>query len=1224
MTNSPLNEINPAPIRKHLADMLPNARFYDDVLVGKEHQPLLLLRTGQMLAAFAFASGDVPASYKSLYSGFKEHYNTHSARHDEWDKLDLNFVFCVAADYPQLNRFCSQVETDVYFCRKFVVPFSSNADNVAAALARLPFLPLAPLGTTPMRPPSAQTLLRQRGVQAILAKNLVVQHERGPERIVEDCIAGKFGEPRLLMGSPVTVERTDDRSMDVIRLESLRLVNFRAYRRPQVFNFGADVTVLYGPNGFGKTSLFDGIDFAATGGIGRADSRGQPDFAKTVRHLDAGTEESEVALTFSSRGVVREIVRSVHDQKHARLDGRATDRKAVLATLTGSGNSASDRVDHLVSLFRASHLFSQEQQELTKDFQKNCQLPADIVARMLAFEDYANAVKKVARVREILTEILAECDNQLRTLGEQIALDQREIERLGQTSQANANPKAIESELESLRAKVAEFGINTSATTVDASVIRGWRASLESRIAQCGANAERLTVLAREVAELPRLRSSLTQLQEQLGQKESSLNAASAKHETIETSIRTLEQQQAELGVKRAQTQADAESLAWLRQTQPQYRKLLEQQQELSKELERGAEKLNQLRKLETQAQAELQTREVTAAQLTRERANQHAALQATQAFLQSEPAWRANLARLVKIDKDEQEQRTRIATAQRELGELAPRRDAAAAEEQRLSRQIAEVDAHQSELRKLVSQLQGHVRDGHCPLCGEEHGSRDQLVTRIQNHTMRDGASVARVDLVSVRAKAKDIGDAIAVASQKHTAAEKQIAGFKTERERIQSELREFADKAASLHILLEGAGPTPDERARALVAHIQSEIVKKEEEQAQATNAMETAKKALVDARVALGTRQAEIDRQRATLARVQGEAQCLLNDPRLNRLQNRLSMDINSDALDNLATQVAKETHEVKTRAAKIEDELGQHRKNLAGVKNEIAALKPLITTMRAQLAQAQKAITLTETKLGQAQLPADSTDQSLLAQSAAQTRSQAELAAVRSMASGLELALDAATTAAALTTLREKIRNQEKTLAEVSTHKERHQPWTKYFEEVSNVLSSQQNEAIANFTRAYGPRTSVIQRRLRSVYGFDDLQVKNHDTSIDVRIMRNGEELRPIDYFSQSQQQTLLLGLFLTACSSQTWSAFAPVLLDDPVTHFDDLNTYAFLDLLVGLLGSQDERWQFILSTCDEKLFQLARQKFRYFGERAKFYRFTAIGADGPVIEEDTAP
>ena len=240
--------------------------------------------------------------------------------------------------------------------------------------------------------------------------------------------------------------------------------------------------------------------------------------------------------------------------------------------------------------------------------------------------------------------------------------------------------------------------------------------------------------------------------------------------------------------------------------------------------------------------------------------------------------------------------------------------------------------------------------------------------------------------------------------------------------------------------------------------------------------------------------------------------------------------------------------------------------------------------------------------------------------MLALIADQSRLQTQLLALRDATSSLELAMDAATTAAALTTLQNSVRKKEKSVAQAEAKRDRHLPWMKYFEDVARLVSSQQNAAIASFTQEYGPRTSIIQRRLRSVYGFDDIEISSRGAAISVRVKRHGKELRPTDYFSQSQQQTLLLGLFLTACSSQTWSAFSPVFLDDPVTHFDDLNTYALLDLLVGLLESGVEQRQFIISTCDEKLLQLARQKFRHLGDRAKYYRFTSIGADGPSIED----
>ena len=220
------------------------------------------------------------------------------------------------------------------------------------------------------------------------------------------------------------------------------------------------------------------------------------------------------------------------------------------------------------------------------------------------------------------------------------------------------------------------------------------------------------------------------------------------------------------------------------------------------------------------------------------------------------------------------------------------------------------------------------------------------------------------------------------------------------------------------------------------------------------------------------------------------------------------------------------------------------------------------------------------------------------------------------------SSLELAIDTATTAAALRHQRQVIRQQERAIERAKQTVQLHLPWLKYFDQLSDMVSSQQHEAIDNFTREYGPRTSVIQRRLRAVYGFDEIDIRSYESTIRVRVKRASEELRPSNYFSNSQQQTLLLGLFLTACISQTWSTLPAVFFDDPVTHFDDLNTYAFLDLILGLLDSESEPRQFIISTCDEKILHLARQKFRQLGKDARFYAFSAIDADGPAVEELT--
>ena len=289
-------------------------------------------------------------------------------------------------------------------------------------------------------------------------------------------------------------------------------------------------------------------------------------------------------------------------------------------------------------------------------------------------------------------------------------------------------------------------------------------------------------------------------------------------------------------------------------------------------------------------------------------------------------------------------------------------------------------------------------------------------------------------------------------------------------------------------------------------------------------------------------------------------------------------------------------------------------------LEGFRRQLASANAEIARLRTLLANTNRRLVTLRAGLGSVQLADDTDSAALAAAIDARQSTLGRLQILRDALIKAELALDAATTAASHVALQDAIRDKEERKKRVEARKRSYQPWLAFFRDVCRLLQTQQAEAIGNFTSQYGPRTSIIQRRLRSVYSFDDVEIKEQATSIVVRVRRGRRILRPVDYFSQSQQQTLLLGLFLTACSSQTWSSFSSVFLDDPVTHFDDLNTYSLLDLISGLLNTDSRRRQFIISTCDDKFLQLALRKFRYLGLATQFYRFESIGRDGPIVTE----
>ena len=232
--------------------------------------------------------------------------------------------------------------------------------------------------------------------------------------------------------------------------------------------------------------------------------------------------------------------------------------------------------------------------------------------------------------------------------------------------------------------------------------------------------------------------------------------------------------------------------------------------------------------------------------------------------------------------------------------------------------------------------------------------------------------------------------------------------------------------------------------------------------------------------------------------------------------------------------------------KNGAKDSRDTTDKHRQRVKSLRSELVSLQGNISNLK-------RAITERIARLEELKLPSAADESAVLRLIDQETRTREQLREFQDLAVSLELAIDTATTAAALRHQRETIREKERALERAKQLLRRYQPWAKYFDTLSAVVTSQQHEAVANFTRQYGPRTSVMQRRLRAVYGFNEIDIRSYESTIRVRVKRAREELRPTDYFSQSQLQTLVLSLFLTACISQTWSSLPAVLFDDPITH-----------------------------------------------------------------------
>ena len=221
--------------------------------------------------------------------------------------------------------------------------------------------------------------------------------------------------------------------------------------------------------------------------------------------------------------------------------------------------------------------------------------------------------------------------------------------------------------------------------------------------------------------------------------------------------------------------------------------------------------------------------------------------------------------------------------------------------------------------------------------------------------------------------------------------------------------------------------------------------------------------------------------------------------------------------------------------------------ERRAAVNGLRQRLSTLETALDGLKKEMGARRRALTETNARLVEFGLAVGAEYKEVVNLLEEETKTNSRLEELRDFADSVELAMDTATTAAALRQQRQAVRARERRIEERKQDIERYESWRSYFAELRERVAGKQNTAIASFADEYGPTASAIQERLRSVYGFDGIDTRSHEATIRVRVRRGSEILRPTDYFSDSQQWTLLLGLFLTASISQSWSSLATVLL-----------------------------------------------------------------------------
>lgn len=1184
----------------------------------------LVLSLPTDVAAFSVFNGTVQDEFDAAYSEFKHLYREN---HQEWDRLTLSFVVCRLSESAQDDRFYATLEHDPLFCRKYVIRAFESVSRQREELLRLPFLPLPDGGHDGLqRPQSAQDLLQSAGLSASFARKLIETGHRSPERIVSDL---RDGTESL----PARVERPDSKRLTLTkprstsRLLSATVEGFRAYRKTQEFDLNASVIVLYGPNGLGKTSFFDAIDFACTGRIGRLcrhQQRNQAEFSRLATHLDKTPGTGSVVLNgrtdeVDSQSSQWTLKRATGDWSTAWVDGEERDRKGVLSFLTHANWLESrPRQQTYESLFRATHLFGQDEQELLIEFRKGSVIPEEFISEMLALQDYSQGLAKVKSVVGELTAELATLQEQLTSLQIQATGLADSIPDATKDDASPSEHMAIDDLVDDLRKRLSAVGLADSfpLDNVSLQALEQWS---EVVTAQGRAAEERAALAAALVDQMPEYRRLLDEMARRL-------ESVSALDQQMQ--LLTVERRECETGVKSHQ---DAQSQQEVQQKQLEQRRndlraaheaiakrteALRLCNPLRDELKAQQEKRAALDGPLATTESELSQAMTANAEATRNLATGRADLDALNRAIESYPSYEKNVQDAVDMRNRIAQAVESVQSAERLLKDAQNKaREAKASREVLLPKYERAVES-QAELDRLLDSIQTHVHDAACPLCGSEFESVSALLGRIsqRRRSVQADQDVTRQykDFVAKEAEwTAQVGTLAAKLSLSRTTL---------------SELRQVA----------EATGIRIEEYVQsyyAVMGNRESEVTKNvliarhtaaAERLKQAEDSAAQARRKLLD----LTSAKESYNAQRVSIN--ERARQLEQNIQKLNDQNSELSTviqklleheGITEAQIEAASVKVAQLVEESRDKIQLLERKRKEKSLGLENVKRRESEVASRRAEMLSQLEKLREAVVETRNKLGSIGVANDVDIETLKTVASDTNRRANQIRETIDKAQVIIDALRARDTRLQIAQKQGELEAIRASIAKLEAFKETNERNASGLASVEKLLKAERQGAIEKHIAAYGPLITNIQQRLRSVYGFGGVQLlaRGGEAAVQVEWRNRSVQVPPTDFFSDSQKQILMLSIFLAGGLRQNWSGFAPVLLDDPVTHFDDLNAYGFVELIRGIISSHPNAWQFIISTCEDRLFALMQKKFARVAGGAVFYEYLGMSDGGPIIE-----
>ncbi|MED3575477.1 AAA family ATPase [Cytobacillus praedii] len=177
-----------------------------------------------------------------------------------------------------------------------------------------------------------------------------------------------------------------------------------------------------------------------------------------------------------------------------------------------------------------------------------------------------------------------------------------------------------------------------------------------------------------------------------------------------------------------------------------------------------------------------------------------------------------------------------------------------------------------------------------------------------------------------------------------------------------------------------------------------------------------------------------------------------------------------------------------------------------------------------------------------------------------------------------------------------------------------------------EEQQNILEKGYNE----LSNARDRVTKIIENKINNAFNLDSINsiyqridphpdfnyirfepdLNKEKPEINIYASSKNEKLAPVLYFSAAQVNILSLSIFLAKALIKEQEGLNTIFMDDPIQHLDNLNILSFIDLLRTITVQLDK--QVILSTHNENFYKLIKRKMDPKYTKSKFIELESFG------------